>query len=80
MEYNLYVHDLTMKPHTGGSCNVQLLLAIVGLSTVNGLDWWTGLKITFMLANENSPVGLHLDTQPLSGGLTPKIIFMVSDN
>ena len=31
-----------------------------------GLDWWTGLKIIFMLSNENSPVGLHLETQPLS--------------
>ena len=27
-------------------------------STITGLDWWTGLKITYMLANENSPVGL----------------------
>ena len=35
------------------------------LSTITGLDW-TGLKIIFMLANENSPVGLHLETQPLS--------------
>ena len=26
------------------------------------LDQWTGLKIIFMLSNENLPVGLHLDT------------------
>ena len=26
------------------------------------LDWWTGLKIIFMLAKENSPVELLLET------------------
>ena len=38
----------------------------VVLSTITGLDWWTILKIVFMLSNENSNVGLHLETQPLS--------------
>ena len=28
----------------------------------SGLDWWTGLKIIFMLVNEKSPVGLDLET------------------
>ena len=31
-----------------------------------GLNWWIGLKIIFMLSDENSPVGLHLEMQPLS--------------
>ena len=28
----------------------------------SGLDWWTGLKIIFMLINEKSLVGLNLET------------------
>ena len=28
----------------------------------SGLDWWIGLKIIFMLTNENSPVELHMQT------------------
>ena len=39
--------------------------SLQSLDWTGGLDWWTGLKIIFMLANENSPVELHLETQPL---------------
>ena len=33
------------------------------------VDWWTELKIIFMLSNENSPVGLHLETLQLLASL-----------
>ena len=36
--------------------------SLQSLDWTGGLDWWTGLKIIFMLANENSPVELHLET------------------
>ena len=31
-------------------------------STITGLDWWTLKSFFFMLSNESSPVGLHLET------------------
>ena len=36
--------------------------SLQSLDWTGGLDWWTDLKIIFMLANENSPVWLHLET------------------
>ena len=34
--------------------------SLQSLDWTGGLDWWTGLKIIFMLTNENSSVELHL--------------------
>ena len=36
--------------------------SLQSLDWTNGLDWWTGLRIIFMLSNESLPVGLHLET------------------
>ena len=33
--------------------------SLQSLNWTGGLDWWTGLKIIFMPANENSPVERH---------------------
>ena len=36
--------------------------SLQSLDLTSEVDRWTGLKIIFMLANENSPAGLHLET------------------
>ena len=53
-----------MDIHGEGHGNAGLLPegSLQSLDWTSGLDWWTGLKIIFMLTNENSPVELHLET------------------
>ena len=50
-------HQQTHRNEVGVGKNFGSLQS---LDWTGGLDWWTGLKIIFMLSN--APVGLHLET------------------
>ena len=40
--------------------------SIQSLDWTSGLDWWTVIKIICMPPNQNTPVGYHFETKPLS--------------